>query len=598
MKQLTKFFCLAVCLVMFVFVLVACDAEETVDSQIIEQGDSEENQENEEKIPLHEHSIVKISAVDATCTQSGWSEGLKCSECDAVLTVPIEIPAHGHDYVKRICTECKDIIYSEGLEFAVNEDGTYSVTGIGTCEDTDIYIPPTTSDGNAITGIAYAAFMDCGSLTSILIPDSVTSIGGSVFEGCSSLMSITIPDSVTSIGFSAFSGCSNLTSITIPDSVTSFGYLAFDDTAYYKDESNWNDNALYIGNHLIKVKDTISGVYTIDTGTKTIASYAFESCSSLTNIIIPEGVTSIGEGAFNDCSGLTNMIIPDGVTNIGGSTFYACSSLTSIVIPDSVTSIGVSAFSNCSSLTSIEVPDSVTSIGYNAFYGCKNLMNVTLGNGVTSMGEQVFYGCTNMITATIPTIAIANIPKNKLQTVVITGGVSIDEDAFFGCDSLTSITISDSVTSIGKGAFVDCSNLASITVNNGNTKYRSEGNCLIEIESKTLMLGCMKSVIPTDDSVTSIGNSAFYGCSGLTSIVIPDSVTSIGNSSFRDCRGLTSIVIPNSITAFANSSFKNCTMLTDIYFMGTEEEWNAIIKVTAQIPSSATVHYNYNLSES
>ena len=219
-----------------------------------------------------------------------------------------------------------------------------------------------------------------------------------------------------------------------------------------------------------------------------IGGKAFYNCDSLKSIIIPDSVTSIGYGAFEDCSGLTSITIPDSVTSISNSAFYWCHRLTSITIPDSVTSIGNSAFSSCWSLTSITIPDSVTSIG---------------------------------------------------------------NDAFSDCRSLTSITIPDSVTSIGHDAFSSCRSLTSITVSANNAVYHSDGNCLIETETNTLILGCKNSVIP--DYVTSIGDDAFRDYYWLTSITIPDSVTSIGNDAVSDCWSLTSIT-----------------------YTGTVEQWNAI----------------------
>ena len=212
------------------------------------------------------------------------------------------------------------------------------------------------------------------------------------------------------------------------------------------------------------------------------------------------------------------------VTSIGNYAFYGCSGLTRIEIPNSVTSIGDYAFSGCSELTSIEIPNSVTSIGYNAFYNCSGLTSVIIGNSVTSIGICAFYNCSG----------------------------------------LTSIVIPNSVTSIGDYAFFDCSGLTSIVVEVGNKKYDSRENCnaIIETKSNKLIAGCMNTVIP--NSVTSIGDYAFFDCSGLTSIVIPNSVTSIGDDAFRDCSGLTSIIIPNSVTSIGNLAFYNCSGLTSI----------------------------------
>ena len=190
-----------------------------------------------------------------------------------------------------------------------------------------------------------------------------------------------------------------------------------------------------------------------------------------------------------------SVIISTGVTSIGNYAFEGCTGLTSITIPDSVTSIGNRAFYNCTELTSITIPDSVTSIGEGAFRGCTGLTSITIPDSVTSIGESAFYCCTG----------------------------------------LTSVTIPDSVTSIGWNAFYGCTGLEKIEVASENTVYHSSGNCLIATESKTLILGCKNSVIPTDGSVTSIRNYAFEGCTGLTNITIPDSVTNIGGNAFYCC---------------------------------------------------------------
>ena len=169
------------------------------------------------------------------------------------------------------------------------------------------------------------------------------------------------------------------------------------------------------------------------------------------------------------------------------------------------------------------------------------------GCNVTSIGDGAFSGCSGLTNVTIP------------NTVTSIGG-----SAFDNCSGLTSITIPDSVTSIGSSAFKNCSGLTDITVAMSNTKYHSAGNCLIETVTKTLIFGCKTSVISTDGSVTSIGNYAFYGCSGLTSITIPDSVTSIGDYAFYGCTGLTSETIPASVTSIGNYAFYNCSGLTSV----------------------------------
>ena len=199
-------------------------------------------------------------------------------------------------------------------------------------------------------------------VTSAVIPNTITCIGNDAFNGCSSITSITIPNSVTSIGEWAFDGCYSLISITIPNSVMRIGTLAFQGTGIYNDDSNWENDGLYIDKCFIQARNTISGAYNIKENTRLIGGGAFMECSALTSLIIPYGVIGIGDCAFQNCSSLSSITIPNSVESIGKRAFWKCSSLTSVTIGNSVTSIGNSAFYGCSSLATvickaIEVPE-------------------------------------------------------------------------------------------------------------------------------------------------------------------------------------------------------------------------------------------------
>ena len=281
-----------------------------------------------------------------------------------------------------------------------------------------------------------------------------------------------------------------------------------------------------------------------------IGDYAFYECSSLSSITIPNGVTSIGSNAFCNCSSLSSITIPNSVTSIGVAAFFYCSGLTSITIPNSVTTIGKFAFYYCSSLTSITIPNSVTSIEKNAFYYCSSLTSVTIPNSVTSIGESAFFYCSSLTSITIP---------NSVT--------SIEKSAFYGCKSLTSITIPNSVTSIGEWAFRYCSSLSSIKVDTNNPNYCSIDGVLFNKDKTTLVaypIGNTRSEYIISNSVTSIGESAFYYCSSLTSVTIPNSVTSIGDYAFSRCSSLTSVTIPNSVTSIGEWAFSRCSSLTSI----------------------------------
>ena len=315
---------------------------------------------------------------------------------------------------------------------------------------------------------------------------NVTSIGESAFAYCYGLTSITIGNNVTSIARLAFFGCSGLTSITIPQSVTSMG------------------------------------------------NFAFSGCSALTSISIPDSVTTISDFVFSGCSDLASVTIPESVTEIRWSAFQGCSGLTSITIPEGVTSIGYSAFSGCSSLTSVTIPSSVIEIGYATFGGCNNLISIVVDSDNTVYDSR---GNCNAIVET----ATNTLVQGCKNTTIPDSVTAIGNYAFYACDSLTSITIPSSITSIGNYAFSACSGLESIVVENWNPIYDSRNSCnaIIETSSNTLIFGCKTTVIP--ESVSEIGSSSFYGCTGLTSITIPGSVTTIGSSAFSGCTGLKEI---------------------------------------------------------
>ena len=277
------------------------------------------------------------------------------------------------------------------------------------------------------------------------------------------------------------------------------------------------------GNNIPIVSNTYEngkGVIKLEKDCYKLGHNAFYKSSNLLTITIPNSVTIIAD-AFDSCSGLTTVNLGNGVTTIDNYAFRSCTSLTEITIPESVTTIGKQAFYNCKSLIGITIPDKVTLIGENAFNGCSSLTRIAIPDSVTTIGASAFAGWTGA-TSTNNIV----FPNEQLKIKYFESN-----SAFEGWKSLISVTVPETVTTIGNQAFYNCSNLSEITIPN---------------------------------SVTSFKSFAFNGCSSLTRITIPDSVTTIGGYAFGDCTSLTSITIPDSVTSIEMNAFVRCTSLTSI----------------------------------
>lgn len=286
-----------------------------------------------------------------------------------------------------------------------------------------------------------------------------------------------------------------------------------------------------------------------------IAPFAFQSCTSITSITIPESVWRLGISAFEGCTSLTSITLPYGVDWVGNYAFKGCTSLTSIDIPNSVKAIEVDAFKDCTSLSSITVPDSVTKIDNRAFDGCTSLKTITVeeGNADYTSIDGVLFKKDNA------ELAFVCYPAGRGdKSYTIPEGVTKVEAG--ACSQFTSVTLPKSMATINYSAFNGCKSLTSITI---------------------------------PDSVTEIQQQAFYYCTSLTNITIPNSVTKIETSAFDQCISLTSITLPDSLTEIGMGAFLKCPSLTSVYYSGSAEQWEKIeIDYGNDSLENATIHYN------
>ncbi|NMA05073.1 MAG: leucine-rich repeat domain-containing protein [Acholeplasmataceae bacterium] len=517
--------------------------------------------------------------------------------------------------------------------------------------------------GTGVEIIGRSAFSGCQQLKDITIPNNVIKIGDMAFQS-SSITKITIGNNVKHIGISAFEYCSNLTDVSLPNGIEYIDMYAFNycdsltraihDNGYYLGN---NENPYLC---LLDVDNNSISNITIHEDAKIIASYTFSDCRNLTTVTIPKNVKKIGKGAFYGCKnltevivdanntayeapnkkaiieketktlivGLNNTVILEGVLHIGDFAFYSCEELTSIVIPDGVISIGDNAFRYCMKLESATIPNSVTHIGENAFGDCYKLASVTIPNNLKFIDNSVFSRCKTITSIIIPD-SVSYIGNNAFRdceslTDVTFGSnvVVIGEDAFESCP-LTEIKIPNSVKSIKYGAFYECAattieigsgvevigmlafgkcnQATTLKVNKENKVFdsRDNSNAIIRKDSNILVVGIKTTIIP--NTVTSIGEYAFYGLeslenitlgsgvtslgryafaySGLSKITLNKELTSIDRYAFSNCSSLNMIVIPSSVTDIGANVFRNCTNL-EIYAEATtqptnwDENWN------------------------
>ena len=459
-----------------------------------------------------------------------------------------------------------------------------------------------------ITSIQKYAFYNLTSLSEVVIGDNITVIGEFAFYNCAGLTEVVIPNSVTSIGLSAFQGCNSLESMTLPfvgksanatyyESV--FGYIFGYDSESLSDTHAspsgyinvaWGtqpDNTVFQYSHYI-YSHTYAGAtysnpwsyyYYIPNSIKevtiteqdSIPEAAFNNCSFIETITLPNNCTKIGSYAFQNCTGLTEIVIPESVTSIGMNAFYGCTGLTSIIIPAHIEMLGDYAFMTGNEFTKLyymgtvdnwceinfpSVNANLWSYSQNVYFGDVVIGEINISSA-TKINRYAFQNCEYLTEVVIDGLTItvgdyAFSACNNLKRVYIGKQLQKIEDyAFAYCENLEQVEINDAPTFIDNYAFYECVKLVNFNM----------GNAITSINTY-VFYGCTSLTnINLPNTLTFIGHSAFYNCNSLTNIIIPNLVTSISAFSFYGCSSVTSLIIGNQVTSIGESAFKNCKII-------------------------------------
>ena len=491
----------------------------------------------------------------------------------------------GRDYFKN-CENLTAITVSDKSTIYDSRDNCNAI--IKTSTNTMVQGCKTTTIPSTVTAIGEAAFAEIP-ITAITIPENVTSLEDWALCG-TDLVEVTIPSTVTSYGMYIFEGCSKLEKITTP----SLGYSFCHECTSLKEVVFSNASISYINER------------------------AFEDCTSLTSITIPNSVTSIDYNAFQNCSGLTSATLPANLTSIGDYAFQNCSSLTELKFNNYkdiwknnvskgdnwLTGAGtdvvicldgdepavyyeeytatltttsdnqiVKVLNNTSNTGYVKIDD-VKQSSVNNYYTIATAgeHTITYGYASSSFASQQFGTC-DIETIEIPTgfsLDTRVFEYSKLKTCTLPSDLStLNEEVFYHCEELTGLTIPANVTKIYKRFAPKCPNLVSLVVDTDNTTYDSRDNCnaIIETSTNKMIYSCASTTIPA--SVTALGDGAFDDNNGIKKVVIPKTVTSIGDWVFSYTSGMTDCIIESEITEIGGNMFSGCYALSSLTLPAT-----------------------------
>lgn len=482
-----------------------------------------------------------------------------------VITIPLSVTEIGYQAFYG-CTSLAHATIPGGV--TIVRDSLFAY-----CSNlTDVFL------GDGVTFIQDNAFVNCTRLQAITLPNSITSIGDEAFASCSSLPSITIPNGVTSIGYAAFGSCTKLTGVLIPNSVTSISNFAFGgcqnltniavevlNPAYSSlDGVLFNKNSTT----LVEFPAGISGSYSVPTGVIEIESWAFASCTKLTEITLPDSVTDIGSRACEGCTKLSHIAIPSSVIGLGDSAFENCVELSSITIPAGVPTVGDRAFAGCVKLTDVDFGGNAPSADPGVFDG--DTLAIAYYLPGTSGWSSPFSGIPALmlnppnpagsLQVNLTPSVVANddaewrvdggIPQTSGNTVLgLSVGnhtISFGADRFGGWSTPTDLIIhvSANSTTVADGVYTTTvPPRFTVTVDNGAAIITSYDGYYVSLDVPATLQGMW---------VTGIGEGAFRGSSGLTRINLPETVLTIAAGAFAGCPDLTEIGVDTLNPAYAS----------------------------------------------